>query len=91
MLVFQITKCMKDQLTPRGLCLHLEVNVIGTDHRELHQNIDTVLKNAETDILILIADHYRTQGDTYYREANSLKQKMESLAAKLTDEERHRA
>ena len=39
-------------------------------------------------MLTLIEDHYRTQGDTYHREANTLKQQMETLAAKLPDEER---
>ena len=83
-----LTKCIKDHLTPRGLRLHLKVNVIGTDQGELNQNIDTVLKTAEADILTLIADHYRTHGDTYHREANTLKQRMESLAAKLPEQER---
>ena len=83
-----LTKCTKDHLTPKGLRLHLKVNVIGTDHGELNQNIDTVLKTAEADILTLIADHYRTHGDKYHREANALKQSMESLAAKLPEQER---
>ena len=33
------------------LRLHLKVNVIGTYHGELNQNIDTVLKTTEADIL----------------------------------------
>ena len=83
-----LTKCSKDHLTPKGLRLHLKVNVIGSNHSELDRNIDTVLKTAESDILTLIADHYKAQGDEYHREANTLKQRMESLAGKLPDKER---
>ena len=79
-----LSECSKDHLTRKGR-LHLKVNVIGSDHKELDQNIDTVLKNAESDILTLIADHYRAQGN---REANTLKQRIETLAAKLLDQER---
>ena len=83
-----LTKCSKDHLTPKGLRLHLKVNVVGSNHSELDQNIDTILKTAESDILTLIGDHYRTQGDTFHREANTLKQRMETLASKLPDKER---
>ena len=83
-----LTKCSKDHLTPKGLRLHLKVNVIGSNHSELDRNIDTVLKTAESDILTLIADHYKAQGDEYHREANTLKQRMESLAGKLPVKER---
>ena len=83
-----LTKCSKDHLTPKGLRLHLRVNVNGSNHSQLDRNIATVLKTAESDILTLIADHYRDQGDAYHREANTLKQRMESLAGKLPDKER---
>ena len=51
-----LSECSKDHLTGKGR-LHLKVNIIGSDHKELDQDIDTVLKNAESDILTLIADH----------------------------------
>ena len=38
------TKCIKDHLIPKELGLHKKVIVIGTDHKKLHQNIDTMLK-----------------------------------------------
>ena len=74
-----LTRCSKDHLTPKGLRLHLKINVIGSNHCELDWNID---------ILTLIADHYRAQGDAYHRESNTLKQRVESLAGKLLDKER---
>ena len=80
-----LSRCLKDHLMPKGLRLHLKVNVVGSDHKELDQNI---LKTAESDILTLLTDHYKTEGDTHHREANSIKQKMEILAARLPEQER---
>ena len=83
-----LTKCSSDHLTPRGLRLHLNVNVIGQDHEQLDRDIDTVLKTAESDILALLIDFYKRQSESLQRDANTQKQLMQVKAAKLPEEEK---
>ena len=83
-----LTKCKKEKLTPKGLRLHLTVNVVGTDHRELDDEIDRILKTAESEILQCIANYYSKQADSYHQKANSIKQQMEVKARTLPEEEK---
>ena len=83
-----LTKCRKEKLTPKGLRLHLTVNVLGKEHEELDQEIDKILKHAESQILQTLTDYYSHLTDDFHRGANALKQQMEDMSTSLPEAER---